>query len=208
MNFDEDRNCRVNIYTYLIWHYSFKICYTFVSDYLPEMVFSHSVRWYFHGIFLMSFFQSCEMVFSHSVRWDFPIVSHGRIYNSFAGGIIVQRKLPFDSMGKYHLKLLQDNTLSQYRKISSDTGRCTLIIESIFGTRLISFTYFSDVTLLFEQWIIFKNLQFILLFLNIWTLTFYCLWSVWFVITCGRFVSCFCIARIHFKSSHTRQFWT
>jgi hypothetical protein len=29
-------------------------------------------------------------------------------------------------------------------------------------------------TLLFEQWIIFKNLQFILLFLNIWTLTFYC----------------------------------
>ena len=34
--------------------------------------------------------------------------------------------------------------------------------------------HFSDVTLLFEQWIIFKNLQFILLFLNIWTLTFYC----------------------------------
>ena len=34
------------------------------------------------------------------------------------------------------------------------------------------------------------------------------LWSVWFVITCGRFVSCFCIARINFKSSHTRQFWT
>jgi hypothetical protein len=33
---------------------------------------------------------------------------------------------------------------------------------------------FSDVTLLFEQWIIFKNLQFILLFLNMWTLTFYC----------------------------------
>jgi hypothetical protein len=32
--------------------------------------------------------------------------------------------------------------------------------------------HFSDVTLLFEQWIIFKNLQFILLFLNIWTLTF------------------------------------
>jgi hypothetical protein len=30
------------------------------------------------------------------------------------------------------------------------------------------------VTLLFEQWIVFKNLQFILLFLNIWTLTFYC----------------------------------
>ena len=30
-----------------------------------------------------------------------------------------------------------------------------------------------DVTLLFEQWNIFKNLQFILLFLNIWTLTFY-----------------------------------
>jgi hypothetical protein len=27
--------------------------------------------------------------------------------------------------------------------------------------------HFSDVTLLFEQWIIFKNLQFILLFLNI-----------------------------------------
>ena len=34
------------------------------------------------------------------------------------------------------------------------------------------------------------------------------LWSVWFVITCGWFVSCFCIARIHFKSSHTRQSWT
>jgi hypothetical protein len=34
------------------------------------------------------------------------------------------------------------------------------------------------------------------------------LWSVWFVITCGRIISCFCIARIHFKSSHTRQFWT
>ena len=34
--------------------------------------------------------------------------------------------------------------------------------------------HFSDVTLLFEQWIIFKNLQFILLFSNIWTLTFYC----------------------------------
>ena len=32
--------------------------------------------------------------------------------------------------------------------------------------------------------------------------------SVWFVITCGRFVSCFSIARIHFKSSYTRQFWT
>ena len=27
---------------------------------------------------------------------------------------------------------------------------------------------------MFEQWIIFKNLQLILLFLNIWTLTFYC----------------------------------
>ena len=26
--------------------------------------------------------------------------------------------------------------------------------------------------------------------------------SVWFVFTCGRFVSYFCIARIHFKSSH------
>jgi putative effector of murein hydrolase LrgA (UPF0299 family) len=24
----------------------------------------------------------------------------------------------------------------------------------------------------------------------------------------GRFISCFCIARIHFKSSHTCQFWT
>ena len=34
--------------------------------------------------------------------------------------------------------------------------------------------HFTDVTLLFEQWIIFKNLQFILLFLDIWTLTFYC----------------------------------
>jgi hypothetical protein len=34
--------------------------------------------------------------------------------------------------------------------------------------------HFSDVTLLFEQWIILKNLQFILLFLNKWTLTFYC----------------------------------
>ena len=34
------------------------------------------------------------------------------------------------------------------------------------------------------------------------------IWSVWFVITCGRFVSCFCIGRIHFKSSHTCQFWT
>ena len=32
--------------------------------------------------------------------------------------------------------------------------------------------HFSDITLLFEQWIIFKNLQFILLFLNIWTLAF------------------------------------
>ena len=28
------------------------------------------------------------------------------------------------------------------------------------------------------------------------------------LLTVGRFVSCFCIARIHFKSSHTRQFWT
>jgi hypothetical protein len=34
------------------------------------------------------------------------------------------------------------------------------------------------------------------------------MWSVWFVITCGRLVSCFCIARIDFKSSQTRQFWT
>ena len=34
--------------------------------------------------------------------------------------------------------------------------------------------HFSDVTLLFEQWIIFKNPQFIFLFLNVWTLTFYC----------------------------------
>jgi hypothetical protein len=33
--------------------------------------------------------------------------------------------------------------------------------------------HLSDVTLLFEQWNIFKNLQFILLFLNIWTLTFH-----------------------------------
>ena len=34
------------------------------------------------------------------------------------------------------------------------------------------------------------------------------LWSVWFVITCGRFVSYFCIARIGFKSWRTCQFWT
>ena len=41
--------------------------------------------------------------------------------------------------------------------------------------RRCTLTHFWDiVTLLFEQWIIFKNLQFILLFLNIWTLTFYC----------------------------------
>ena len=30
------------------------------------------------------------------------------------------------------------------------------------------------ITLLFELWIIFMNLVFILLFLNVWTLTFYC----------------------------------
>jgi hypothetical protein len=41
-------------------------------------------------------------------------------------------------------------------------------------TIVIAIMHFSDVTLLFEQWIIFKNLQFILLFLSIWTLTFYC----------------------------------
>ena len=29
-----------------------------------------------------------------------------------------------------------------------------------------------------------------------------------FLLLAGRFVSCFCIGRIHFKSSHTRQFWT
>jgi hypothetical protein len=38
----------------------------------------------------------------------------------------------------------------------------------------INIIHFSDVTLVFEQWIIFKNLQLILLFLNIGTLTFYC----------------------------------
>jgi hypothetical protein len=31
-----------------------------------------------------------------------------------------------------------------------------------------------SLVVLFEEWIIFKNLQFILLFLSIWTLTFYC----------------------------------
>jgi hypothetical protein len=34
--------------------------------------------------------------------------------------------------------------------------------------------HFFDVTLLFEQWIIYQNLPFILLFLNVWSLTFYC----------------------------------
>ena len=34
--------------------------------------------------------------------------------------------------------------------------------------------HFCDVILLLEQWIIFQNLQFIFLFLNIWTWTFYC----------------------------------
>jgi hypothetical protein len=55
------------------------------------------------------------------------------------------------------------------------------VVEKINGMAYIfeisyylSIIHFSDVTLLFEQWIIFKNLQFILLFLNIWTLTFYC----------------------------------
>ena len=71
------------------------------------------------------------------------------------------------------------NPCRWYRPLigADDTGRCTLIIWPIFGTRLVSFTYLhlSDVTLLFEQWIILKNLHFILLFLNIWTLTFDCL---------------------------------
>jgi hypothetical protein len=46
----------------------------------------------------------------------------------------------------------------------------------------------SDVTLLFEQWIIFKNLQFIRLFLNIWTLTFYCfrLKNAFYLFVCFR----------------------
>jgi hypothetical protein len=44
--------------------------------------------------------------------------------------------------------------------------RSTLIYAyMIMSNNLI--IHFSDVTLLFEQWIIFKNLQFILLFLNI-----------------------------------------
>ena len=33
--------------------------------------------------------------------------------------------------------------------------------------------HFSDITLLFTQWIIFKNLQYVLLFLRISTLSFY-----------------------------------
>jgi hypothetical protein len=35
------------------------------------------------------------------------------------------------------------------------------------GNIILFIIHFSEVTLLFEQWIIFKNLQFILLFLNI-----------------------------------------
>jgi hypothetical protein len=41
------------------------------------------------------------------------------------------------------------------------------ICSSVYDT-------FLWLTLLFEQWIIFKNQQFIHLFLNMWTLTFYC----------------------------------
>ena len=51
------------------------------------------------------------------------------------------------------------------------SNHCVYCIEDHNLTHII---HFSDVTLLFEQWIIFKNLHFILLFLNIWTLTFYC----------------------------------
>ena len=54
--------------------------------------------------------------------------------------------------------------------------------------------HFSDVTLLFEQWNIFKNLPFILLFLNIWTLTFYCfsLKNVIYIFCDFRYVSNHC----------------
>jgi hypothetical protein len=58
---------------------------------------------------------------------------------------------------------------------TDDTGRCTLThFWDMVNIIYLVILHFSDVTLLFEQWIIFKNLQFILLFLNIWTLTFYC----------------------------------
>ena len=57
--------------------------------------------------------------------------------------------------------------------------------------------HFSDVTLLLEQWIIFKNLQFILLFLNIWTLTYYCFRLKHVTNICWDF-------RV---SNHYRAFW-
>ena len=57
--------------------------------------------------------------------------------------------------------------------------------------------HFSDVTLLFEQWIIFKNLQFIFLFLNIWTLTFYCF----------RLKIAICIFWDFLVSNHCWAFW-
>jgi hypothetical protein len=44
-----------------------------------------------------------------------------------------------------------------------------------------SIIHFSDVTLLFEQWIIFKNLQFNLLFLNTYRFFFSCPWVTIFL---------------------------
>ena len=96
---------------------------------------------------------------------------------------------PLTFMACYrHYDTLYNNTPSKaivnaasnitYRRLieADDTDHYTLIIWPIFGTRLIYVLHLSDVTLLFEQWIIFifKNLQFILLFLNIRTLAFYC----------------------------------
>jgi hypothetical protein len=50
-----------------------------------------------------------------------------------------------------------------------------LVVTGSHKSNYHTIIHFSDVTLLFEQWIIFKNLQFTLLFLNFLTLTFYCL---------------------------------
>ena len=68
--------------------------------------------------------------------------------------------------GFSNLKTVQ-RTIWNYKR-----GDYTLMRNKIIDTNWESMIHdelihFSDVTLLFEQWIIFKNLQFILLFLNI-----------------------------------------
>ena len=76
-----------------------------------------------------------------------------------------------------HTYLLNFPRASSLKQQSSDRHVALLghiiLIQSQQSLCSCSIIHFSDAKLLFGQWIIFKNLQFILLFLRIWTLIFY-----------------------------------